>query len=78
MRLDPAPVASGEAAQGFAGDLGRLGIQCGVDVRDAVVLLMPADDQSADRFADLDVRRTVLEMGRARGFARVALVIGDR
>jgi hypothetical protein len=70
--------ASGESAEGFASDLARLGISCGVDVRDAVALLVPADDHSADRFADPEVRQAAIEIGRARGFVRVALIIGDR
>ncbi len=78
MRHERPSAASGESSHGFASDLARLGISCGVDVRDAVALVMPADDQSADRFADQEVRRAVLEMGRAHGIARVALVVEDR
>jgi hypothetical protein len=78
MRLEGMPAASEASAHGFASDLAGLGITCGVDVRDAVALVMPADDQSADRFADQEVRRAVLEMGRAHGMARVALIIEDR
>ena len=66
-----------EAASAFATDLARLGIACEVDVREAVALVRAADERSADRFADPDVRHAVLTVGRTHGFARVALLIGD-
>ncbi len=78
MRHEHLSAVSGESGRSFASDLAGLGITCGVDVRDAVALVMPADDQSADRFADQEVRRAALEMGRARGIARVALIIEGR
>ncbi len=78
MPREHAQAAPGVSAQGFATDLVRLGITCGVDVRDAVALLVPADDQSADRLADQEVRQAAIEMGRARGFARVAVIVEER
>ena len=77
MPLERVVAAAGDPARCVQTELARLGIRCGVDVRDAVALVIPADDDSADRFAAEDVRCKVLEIGRAHGFARVALVVGD-
>ena len=71
-----APVAA-DAVRAFASDLARLGMHCGVEVQDAVALITPIDEPSADRFADQDLRRAVVECGRMHGFMRVALIIGD-
>jgi hypothetical protein len=74
--LDAGPLPE-DRARAFAADLTQLGIECGIDVQESVAFLVPAAAGAEARLADPEVRQAVLAMGRARGFLRVALIVGD-
>ena len=65
-----------DRADAFAAELAGLGIQCAVTIREGVALVTPLDEQSANRFANQELRQTVLAVGRTIGVARVGLLLG--
>jgi hypothetical protein len=64
-------------ARAFAAGLTGLGVECSIDVHVSVAFLVPGAADAEARLADPELREAILTMGRAHGFPRVALIVGD-
>lgn len=68
---------SEDRARAFAAALTGLGIECRIDVHESVVFLVPTVVGAEAGFANPELRQSILATGRAHGFPRVALIVGD-
>lgn len=63
------------SARDLEADLRALGIDCAVDGRDRLAILIPNGDPG--RLASDDVRREAVRLAESHGFTHLALEIGD-
>ena len=62
-------------AAALEADLATLGVDCSVEPRERLALVMPRAGH--DRLADADVRREAVRFAEARGFSHLALELPE-
>ena len=63
---------TGRNAASLAAAIGALGVQCSLEARGGLALLMP-DAASATKLQDPETRRAVLALAREHGFTHVGI-----
>lgn len=63
------------SARELEADLRAIGIDCAVDARDRLAILIPVGDPG--RLSADDVRREAVRLAESHGFTHLALEIGD-
>ena len=63
---------TGRNASALAAAIAELGVQCALEARGGLALLLPAA-ASLDKLQDPDTRRAVLALARQHGFTHVAI-----